>query len=88
MSEKELLIPKRGGYRKLKSFQMAQLAYDMIVRFCNRDIDERSRTHDSDGGGGSFGSAEHCRRFADYRNVAEIFLLTALRENYILVQSF
>ncbi len=46
MSEKEPLIPKRGGYRKLKSFQMAQLAYDVIVRFCNRYIDKRSRTHD------------------------------------------
>jgi four helix bundle protein len=40
------LIPKHGGYRKLKSFQMAQLVYDMTVRFCDRYIDRRSRTHD------------------------------------------
>jgi four helix bundle suffix protein len=42
----ESLIPKHGGYRKLKSFQIAQLAYDVTVRFCNRYIDKRSRTHD------------------------------------------
>lgn len=42
----ESLIPKHGGYRKLKSFQIAQLIYDVTVRFCNRYIDRRSRTHD------------------------------------------
>jgi four helix bundle suffix protein len=42
----EKLIPPHGGYRKLKSFQVAQLAYDVTVRFCNRYIDKRSRTHD------------------------------------------
>jgi four helix bundle suffix protein len=40
------LIPKHGGYRKLKSFQLAELVYDMTVRFCDRYIDPRSRTHD------------------------------------------
>ena len=40
------LIPAHGGYRKLKSFQVAQLAYDVTVRFCDRYIDRRSRTHD------------------------------------------
>ena len=40
------LIPKHGGYRKLKSFQVARLAYDVTVRFCDRYIDKRSRTHD------------------------------------------
>ena len=42
----EGLIPKHGGYRKLKSFRVAQLAYDVTVRFCKRYIDRRSRTHD------------------------------------------
>jgi four helix bundle suffix protein len=42
----EPLIPKHGGYRKLKSFQLAQLVYDVTVRFCDRYIDKRSRTHD------------------------------------------
>lgn len=46
MSEKEPLIPKHGGYRKLKSFQMAQLVYDVTVRFCHRYVEKRSRTHD------------------------------------------
>lgn len=40
------MIPKHGGYRHLKSFQVAQLAYDVTVRFCERYIDRRSRTHD------------------------------------------
>ena len=42
----EPLIPKHGGYRKLKSFQIAQLIYDVTVRFCDRYIDKRSRTRD------------------------------------------
>ena len=44
--EPEPLIPKHGGYRKLKSFQIAQLCYDVTVRFCDRYIEKRSRTHD------------------------------------------
>lgn len=40
------LIPLHGGYRKLKSFQVAELAYDVTVRFCNKYIDRKSRTHD------------------------------------------
>jgi len=46
MGEPEKLIPPHGGYRKLKSFQVAQLAYDVTVRFCDRYIEKRSRTHD------------------------------------------
>ena len=46
MSEPEKLIPLHGGYRKLKSFQVAQLSYDVTVRFCDRYIERRSRTHD------------------------------------------
>jgi four helix bundle suffix protein len=43
---KEPLIPKHGGYRQLKSFQLAQLVYDITVRFCELYIDKRSRTRD------------------------------------------
>src|SRR6476619_3358917 len=46
MPEREPLIPKHGGYRKLKSFQVAQLVYDLTVRFCDRYISPRSRTDD------------------------------------------
>jgi four helix bundle suffix protein len=46
MNEPGKLIPLHGGYRKLKSFQVAQLAYDVTVRFCDRYIERRSRTHD------------------------------------------
>jgi four helix bundle suffix protein len=42
----EPLVPKHGGYRKLKSFKIAQLIYDVTVRFCERYVDKRSRTHD------------------------------------------
>lgn len=42
----ENLIPKHGGFRNLKSFQIARLVYDVTVRFCDRYIDRRSRTHD------------------------------------------
>jgi four helix bundle suffix protein len=40
------LIPAHGGYRELKSFQHAELVYDATVKFCDRFIDRRSRTHD------------------------------------------
>jgi len=40
------LIPKHGGYRNLKSFQLAQLVYDITLRFCNKFIGTKCRTHD------------------------------------------
>jgi len=46
MEPDEPLIPSHGGYRRLKSFQIAQLVYDVTVRFCERYVDRRSRTHD------------------------------------------
>lgn len=46
MTANEPLIPKHGGYRKLRSFQVAQLIYDITARFCDRYIEKRSRTHD------------------------------------------
>jgi four helix bundle suffix protein len=45
-SQTDGLIPCHGGYRKLKSFLVAQLIYDVTVRFCDRYIEKRSRTHD------------------------------------------
>src|SRR4051794_33786111 len=42
----EPLIPKQGGYRKLKTFQVAPLVYDLTVRFCEHYIDPKSRTRD------------------------------------------
>ena len=46
MPDREPLIPPHGGYRKLKSFQVAQLVYDITVWFCDRYIDRYSRTRD------------------------------------------
>jgi four helix bundle suffix protein len=40
------LMPVHGGYRHLKSFQVAQLVYDVTVRFCERYVEHRSRTRD------------------------------------------
>jgi len=45
MNAKEL-IPCHGGYRKLKSFQIAQLVYDVTVRFCDLYVERYSRTRD------------------------------------------
>ena len=43
---KPALIPPHGGYRNLKSYQTAEIVYDATVAFCDRFIDNRSRTHD------------------------------------------
>lgn len=40
------LIPKHGGYRNLRTFQVARLCYDVTTRFCDRYISKSSRTHD------------------------------------------
>lgn len=42
----ENLIPKHGGYRKLRTFQLARLIYDITIRFCDKFVGKRSRTHD------------------------------------------
>src|SRR5574341_393015 len=39
-------IPTHGGYKKLLSYQKAEIVYDATVYFCDRFIDKRSRTHD------------------------------------------
>ena len=46
MYGKDDLIPPHGGYRKLRSYQCAQIVYDATVVFCERFVDKRSRTHD------------------------------------------
>src|SRR5918996_6456125 len=40
------LIPPHGGYRELKSYQNAEIVYDATVRFCDKFVERRSRTHD------------------------------------------
>lgn len=39
-------IPPHGGYEKLFSYPKTQIIYDATVRFCDRFIDPKSRTHD------------------------------------------
>jgi len=46
MHGKDDLIQPHGGYRRLRSFQTAQIVYDATVVFCARFVDKRSRTHD------------------------------------------
>jgi four helix bundle suffix protein len=43
---KKRLIVAHGGYRNLKSYEMATIVYDATVAFCDRFIEKRSRTHD------------------------------------------
>ncbi|WDT76559.1 MAG: four helix bundle suffix domain-containing protein [Candidatus Manganitrophus sp.] len=43
---KSVLIGAHGGYRELKSYQNAEIVYDATVRFCDRFVERRSRTHD------------------------------------------
>jgi len=45
-AHQESLIPRQGGYRHLKTFQIAEIIYDVTVRFCDTYISKRSRTHD------------------------------------------
>ncbi len=42
----EKLLPKHGGYRNLKSFQVSQLVYDITVLFVKKYVDRFSRTKD------------------------------------------
>ena len=39
-------IRPHGNYRELKSFQASEVVYDATVKFCDRFINPRSRTHD------------------------------------------
>ena len=45
-SSSQTFLPPHGGYETLLSFQKARIVYDGTVRFCNRFVDKRSRTHD------------------------------------------
>ena len=40
------LIPPHGGYEKLLAYRKSEIIYDATVRFCDRFIEKRSRTHD------------------------------------------
>src|SRR5262245_12620959 len=39
-------IPPHGGYERLLSYRKSEIIYDATVRFCDRFIDRKSRTHD------------------------------------------
>jgi four helix bundle suffix protein len=39
-------IPPHGGYENLLAYRKSQIIYDATVRFCDRFVDRRSRTHD------------------------------------------
>lgn len=46
MPDSNNLIPTHGGYRRLRSFQCAQVVYDATVLFCDRFVERTSRTRD------------------------------------------
>jgi four helix bundle suffix protein len=45
-SHPERVIPPHGGYEKLFSYPKTQIIYDATIRFCDRFISIKSRTHD------------------------------------------
>jgi four helix bundle suffix protein len=45
-SREEGFIPPHGGYANLRGYQKSQIIYDATVRFCDRFISIKSRTHD------------------------------------------
>lgn len=45
-ADHEKLIPKHGGYEHTKTWQLADLIYDITLRFCDKYVNRRSRTHD------------------------------------------
>ena len=46
MKSPNSFIDPHGGFRSLKSYQMSEIVFDGTVRFCDRWIGRRSRTHD------------------------------------------
>lgn len=41
----DLYLP-HGGYRKLRSYRLAEVVFDATVVFCDRFVEKASRTHD------------------------------------------
>lgn len=46
LPEQPGFIPPHGGFQQLLSYQKALVVYDATLRFCDRFVDKRSRTHD------------------------------------------
>jgi four helix bundle protein len=46
MDKLNTALRPHGGYRRLRSFQAAEIIYDGTVNFCDRFVNRRSRTHD------------------------------------------
>jgi restriction system protein len=46
MNQPDGFIDPHGGFRNLKSYQMAEIVYDGTTAFCDRWIGRCSRTHD------------------------------------------
>jgi four helix bundle suffix protein len=46
MNQADGFMDPHGGFRELKSYQMSEIVYDGTLKFCDRWIGRRSRTHD------------------------------------------
>jgi four helix bundle suffix protein len=46
MTKRPATLRPSGGYRRLRSCQVAEIIYDGTVSFCDRFVNKRSRTHD------------------------------------------
>jgi len=43
---KSYILPNEGGYKSLAIFKQAEIIHDFTVKFCEKYIDKKSRTHD------------------------------------------
>src|SRR3954471_22122215 len=46
MADENKFIPPHGNYRKLLSFQKAEIVYDLTFRFCHKFLSKGDRTID------------------------------------------
>ena len=46
MNQRSATLRPSGGYRRLRSFQVAEIVYDGTVSLCDRFVNKCSRTHD------------------------------------------
>ena len=46
MDGPDMVLLPHGGYKRMRSYIVAEPVYDATVVFCNRFVDKKSRTHD------------------------------------------
>jgi restriction system protein len=80
LSEKHLI--SSGGYRSLRSFQLATIIYDATVSFCNRFVERRSYMHDQMVQAARSGRQKIAGAGRAADSTADVYLTTAARNNF------